>query len=177
MYFSTGGSTSSIGHSVEYRFDWGDGSLSGWGGPNASHSWNSTGFFLITAQARCATHTSVVSGWSSGLIITISGTAVEKFETHTIPSDFQIFQNYPNPFNAETCITFHLPHSCDVKVEVFSINGSLLSTLVSGSLPAGVFQVRWNGRSNTGKPVPSGSYVYRLKAGDFISVKRMLYLK
>lgn len=70
--YSTGGSTSSLSHTVEYRFDWGDGTYSSWSSSaSASNSWSSAGTYSVRAQARCATHTSVVSSWSSGLSVTI----------------------------------------------------------------------------------------------------------
>jgi hypothetical protein len=75
--YSTGGSSSNLGHSVQYFFDWGDGTNSGWlpiGTISASHSWSSAGNYTIKTKARCATDTSVVSVWSSGLLVTISTT-------------------------------------------------------------------------------------------------------
>jgi N-acetyl-anhydromuramyl-L-alanine amidase AmpD len=74
--YSTGGSSSNLGHSVQYLFDWGDGTNSGWlpvGQTSASHSWSSAGTYTVRAKARCATHTSVESGWSSGLTVSITG--------------------------------------------------------------------------------------------------------
>jgi len=73
--YSTGGSTSNLGHTVQYFFDWGDGTNSGWvdvGTTSASHSWSNAGTYIIKAQARCATDTTVISNWSSGLSVVIS---------------------------------------------------------------------------------------------------------
>jgi hypothetical protein len=73
--YSTGGSTSNLGHPVQCLIDWGDGSHSGWlpvGNTSASKSWASSGNYLIKAQARCATDTSVVSSWSGTLNVNIS---------------------------------------------------------------------------------------------------------
>ena len=73
--YTTGGSSSNLGHSVEYQFDWGDGTNSGWlpvGTTSGSKSWTSAGTYFVRAQARCATHTSVVSGWSGALAVSIS---------------------------------------------------------------------------------------------------------
>jgi len=71
--YSTGGSSCNLGHSLEYRFDWGDGTpYSTWSSStNALHSWVVTGTYTVKAQARCATHTSVVSNWSCGLSVAI----------------------------------------------------------------------------------------------------------
>ena len=73
--YSTGGASSNLGHSVQYYFDWGDGSNSGWlavGVISASHSWSSAGTYTVKAMARCATHTSVQSAWSSGLTVNMT---------------------------------------------------------------------------------------------------------
>lgn len=72
LTYSSGSATSNLGHSLEYRFDWGDGSYSSWSSStSASHSWSSEGTYTVRAQARCATHTSFVSDWSSGMSVNI----------------------------------------------------------------------------------------------------------
>jgi hypothetical protein len=72
--FATGGSTSTLGHSVEYQFDWkGDASdLSPWGSSTQPKTWTSVGSYQVRARARCTTHTGAFSGWSSGLSVTIA---------------------------------------------------------------------------------------------------------
>ncbi len=70
--FSTGGSSSNLGHSVEYQFDWGDGTTSSWDSANRSHSYSSSGTFDVKARARCSSHTSKVSSWSSSTSVSIS---------------------------------------------------------------------------------------------------------
>ncbi|MFH1232141.1 MAG: hypothetical protein V1709_11675 [Planctomycetota bacterium] len=81
--YSTGGSSSSLGHSLEYRFDLGDGSYSGWtSSTTIAVSWSLAGTYIVKAQSRCATHTSIVSNWSSGLSVSISG------NTETISSPY-----------------------------------------------------------------------------------------
>jgi len=72
---ATGGSSSNLGHAVEYRFDWGGGTYSSWGtGTGASHAWSTAGTYQVKAQARCATHTTVTSV-SSGLSVGVFSTA------------------------------------------------------------------------------------------------------
>ena len=83
--YSISGSSSNYGHPVQYLFDWGDGTNSAWlpvGQASASKSWRSHGTYSVKAQARCSTDTSVVSGWSSGLSVTIFAPS----ETISIPS-------------------------------------------------------------------------------------------
>ena len=72
--FTATGASSSVGHSLQYQFDWnGDGSsdLSAWGSAIQSKTWSTGGVFTVRVRARCATHTSIVSKWSSGLVVTI----------------------------------------------------------------------------------------------------------
>ena len=73
LTFSTGGASCSQGHPVEYRFDWGDGTYSSWSSStDGSHSWSASGTYQVKAQARCATDTSVISGWSSARDVSIT---------------------------------------------------------------------------------------------------------
>ena len=73
--FVTGGAISSLGHSVQYLFDYGDGTNSGWlpvGTVSALKTWGATGTYPVKAQARCSTDTAIVSGLSGNLNVTIS---------------------------------------------------------------------------------------------------------
>jgi len=72
LSYSTSGSSCSYGHSVQYRFNWGDGTSSSWGSSSQSHSYSSGGTYYITAQARCASSTSIVSSWSSSKSVNIA---------------------------------------------------------------------------------------------------------
>jgi hypothetical protein len=72
--YTTGGSSSNLGHSIQYLFDWGDGTKSGWlpaGTATVTKSWPSADTYKVKAQARCATHPSVVSSWSPELTVII----------------------------------------------------------------------------------------------------------
>jgi hypothetical protein len=71
--YSAGGSSSSLGHTIEYQFDWkGDGAvLSPWGSGGQSNTWTAAGTYQVKARARCATHTTLVSSWSNSLSVTI----------------------------------------------------------------------------------------------------------
>ncbi len=71
--FTTGGSTDSLGHAVQYRFYWGNGLYSVWSSStSASKAWSNPGTYQVQAQARCASNPSIVSGWSSKKAVTIS---------------------------------------------------------------------------------------------------------
>jgi hypothetical protein len=84
--YSTGSAVDNLGHSVQYLFNWGDGTTSGWlpvGTTSARKSWPYKGTYTVKAQARCATHTSVVSAFSTGTSVNI--TLVEAVSTPAKP--------------------------------------------------------------------------------------------
>ena len=73
--YMTGGSSSTYGHDVQYFFDWGDGTDSGWlsvGTTNASKSWDLPGTYTVRSKARCASDISIESNWSDPLSVTVS---------------------------------------------------------------------------------------------------------
>jgi len=89
-----------------------------------------------------------------------------------IPSDFALNQNYPNPFNPATVIQYDLPESADVRLDVYSIEGRLIASLVNETQQAGQHQVTFQGDN-----LASGIYIYRLQAGSYVSTKRMTLVK
>lgn len=95
----------------------------------------------------------------------------------TVPEDFVLNQNYPNPFNPSTTITFALPEPTEVKVAIYNLQGQLVTTLTSGPMQAGHHQIVWSGKDTNGLPVSSGTYLYRIQAGEFVLTRRLLLLK
>lgn len=97
------------------------------------------------------------------------------------PSEFALYQNFPNPFNPVTKINYQIPASAtnqiDVKLAVYNLIGTEIRTLVSETKQAGSYTVYWDGTDNHGTKVTTGTYFYRLKAGNNISTKRMVLMK
>ncbi len=89
-----------------------------------------------------------------------------------VPEQFTLWQNYPNPFNPRTTIVFGLPKASPVKIDVFNIVGQEIATLVDGFLPAGYHQVQFDASLYA-----SGIYLYRIQAGKYQQIKRMLLMK
>ena len=89
--YSTGGSSSNLGHSVQYEFDWkGNASdLSPWGSASQSKTWVNAGTYNVRSRARCTTHTSIVSKWSSSLSVAVSA-GPQSYTVTTNPSGLQI---------------------------------------------------------------------------------------
>ncbi len=94
-----------------------------------------------------------------------------------LPSSFALAQNYPNPFNPTTVIQFSLPTGNHVHLDVFNLLGRKVCCLVDQHLPAGIHQVIFNGRSERGRPLASGVYFYRVMAGKYTEVRKMVLLK
>ena len=95
----------------------------------------------------------------------------------TRPEAFALLNNYPNPFNPETTIKYHLPEAAQVKLEVYNMVGQVVRTLVNNQQNAGRYVVQWNAANDNGQNLASGIYLYRIQAGDFHEVKKMLLLK
>lgn len=102
-------------------------------------------------------------------------TSVEDIET--LPTSYSLSQNWPNPFNPITQIEYALPERCHVKLIIYNVRGQKVMTLVDEEQSPGYKAVRWNARNQTGNEVASGIYFYRLEAGSYIKVEKMLLLK
>ncbi len=97
-------------------------------------------------------------------------TVEENFVTH--PSFFESFFNYPNPFNSTTIIRFSLSNPEQVTLKIFDILGREIATLADGRMNAGEYSVSFDARG-----VPSGVYFYRIYAGKFTDVKKMMLVR
>jgi hypothetical protein len=87
--YTASGASSSLGHVIQYSFDWGDGSHSGWtpnGFSSSFHAWNAPGTYTVTVQARCSGDNSVLSSVSPGLTVTIAGESVSMPSTPNGPA-------------------------------------------------------------------------------------------
>ncbi len=94
-----------------------------------------------------------------------------------LPEAFELTQNYPNPFNPSTTIKYGLPNASRVTLQIFDVTGKLVTTLISGQQEAGYHTVEWNGLDMTGHQVATGIYFYKIKAGEFTSIKKMMFAK
>lgn len=89
-----------------------------------------------------------------------------------LPEGFSLSQNYPNPFNPTTEIRYTLPADGPVNLEVYTITGLRIATLVDESRPAGVHSVSFSAEA-----LASGIYVYRLKSGSWVETRKMMLVK
>lgn len=87
-------------------------------------------------------------------------------------SGFSLLQNYPNPFNPSTNIEFHIPYNSHVKISVYDIKGEKLMDLINEIRPTGTHTIKFNSHG-----LASGTYIYKLTAGNFHQSKKMIVLK
>jgi hypothetical protein len=98
-------------------------------------------------------------------------TDVSHSENNT-PSVFRLNQNYPNPFNPSTKVSFDIGKSSFVNLKVYDVLGNEVAALVNEEKPAGRYEVEFNGAGLT-----SGVYIFRIKAGSYVDVKKALLIK
>ncbi|GAB1441403.1 hypothetical protein MASR2M39_02370 [Ignavibacteriales bacterium] len=91
-----------------------------------------------------------------------------------VPTAFDMSQNYPNPFNPSTKIDFSIPVPANVTLDIFDISGQKVATVLSGQMNAGYHFVNIDAAKYG---MSSGTYVYRLSADKFTSIKKMILVK
>jgi hypothetical protein len=93
------------------------------------------------------------------------------------PLEFALKQNYPNPFNPTTYIQFQVPQATTVRIAIFNTLGQEVATVFEGAKNEGTWEVAWNGKDKNGVNVPSGMYLVRMTAGEFVQSRKMMLLK
>jgi hypothetical protein len=112
----------------------------------------------------------------TSVIISIKGKAKSVTglcDKSNIKKEFELFQNYPNPFNPITKIAFSIPDRSVINLKIFDIRGRELQTLINREMDPGIYDINWQPETE----LPSGIYFLRLRAGEFIETKKMLYQK
>lgn len=90
---------------------------------------------------------------------------------------FRLYQNYPNPFNPVTKISFDLPKDENVTFDIYNIQGQHVRQLLSKHMKKGTHQVIWDAKDDQGKELSSGIYLYKIRAGNFIAIKKAILIK
>ncbi|HKK71251.1 MAG TPA: C25 family cysteine peptidase [Candidatus Krumholzibacteria bacterium] len=93
------------------------------------------------------------------------------------PRPLRLERNVPNPFNPTTTIGFSIPVETEVRLTVYDLRGRRVATIVDDVLPGGRHRSTWNGCDDRGRPLASGTYFYRLTAGERTLSRKMLLLK
>jgi len=145
---------------------------------NAGISWNK----MNTPYNNQLTSVCFPSSYDTGYIVGVTGSFLKTVDgggfvgvnviSENIPDQYFLHQNYPNPFNPVTTINFDLPKSGLVSIKVFDILGRQINTIVDEVMSAGNYKLDFNASD-----LASGSYFYRMTAGDFVAVKKFVVLK
>jgi len=99
-------------------------------------------------------------------------TWIDENSGKTYPNKFNLSQNYPNPFNSRTIINYELPTTNEVDLAIYNLLGQRVATLVNERKRAGSYQVEWDASGFS-----SGVYYYRIDAGEFVDVKKMILIR
>jgi len=124
-----------------------------------------SGFIILTHNAAGSPDTISVSGKGLGPDVTLN-------DFGRRPVDYALYQNYPNPFNPITTINYALPKTVHVNLKVYNLLGQEIATLVNKEMPMGINRVVWNAGA-----IPSGIYFYKIMAGNFQKINKMIVIK
>ena len=108
--------------------------------------------------------------WSSSPPTAVAGAA-------SVPNRLSLAQNYPNPFNPQTRISYELPESGRVVLQVYNLLGATVRTLVEEDQQAGSHTLIWDGRDGAGRSLAAGPYFYRLQAAAGVELRKMLLVR
>lgn len=124
----------------------------------------------IVARFTAPNKLIVRPGQTIGLIVNATSVG----NNLALTDNFSLAQNYPNPFNPSTLIRYHLPMSCFVNLSVFNVIGQKIATLVNEFKDTGEYITELKTQKLS---MASGIYFYTLKAGDFLSTRKMILMK
>ncbi|MDP4175035.1 MAG: T9SS type A sorting domain-containing protein [Bacteroidota bacterium] len=146
-----------------------------------SYEVNTQGLGNVTARLRLNVYDNIKPLYSLAHRFA-TGTALNKISdnksieinllSNSVISEYKLNQNYPNPFNPSTVINYQIPKSARVSLKVYDLLGKEVASLVNGIKEAGNYNVQFNAGD-----LPSGLYIYELRADDFVSCKKLLLVK
>ncbi len=128
-------------------------------------------------RVRGKSNTGDYSYYSSVGKFSINGCVVSIDKGNEVPTTYTLLQNYPNPFNPTTKIKFSIPEAAFVSLKIYDILGREVKTLISQEMTAGLHIVNWNGDTDSGGKLSSGTYIYSISAGKFNQARKMTLLK
>jgi hypothetical protein len=125
-----------------------------------------------TASSGSASSYLLDASYPNWFVIGSRVTSVDEAPHLSVPTEVQLEQNYPNPFNPTTIIRYGLPRRSHVNLSVFNTLGQQVAILQSGEQDAGFHEVRFDASK-----LASGTYIYRIQAGDFTQSRKLLLVK
>lgn len=160
-----------------------------------------TNFFILETEFAAGDLASLLSqhginvrtGWGLENHIRVSTGTMEEMESfitalddilnnvgtdnNRLPIITSLEGNYPNPFNSSTRVSYSVSTAGMVLIQIFNIRGQLVRTVVDSYHNPGKYSFNWDGRTQSGKPVASGSYFYRMTSCDYTNTRRMILVK
>jgi hypothetical protein len=106
----------------------------------------------------------------------MGGVLESNLKATVLPTAYALHQNYPNPFNPSTSMAADFPQASEYTLSIYNVAGQLVKTF-SGQSEAGTLTIKWDGDDNRGAKVASGVYFYRMAAGDFTKINKMVLMK
>ena len=94
-----------------------------------------------------------------------------------VPTEFALEQNFPNPFNSTTQIRFALPQAGYVSVMAYDLLGREVSTLLRGERDAGWHQIGWQATGDSGRSLPTGTYLIQMISGEFMQTRKVVLMR
>ena len=138
---------------------------------SAASNFGGSDSLLCSWTAWAYSDSDSLQGGTSLIIIKRNSTGITNISS-VIPNKFELGNNYPNPFNPVTNFKFDLPKNTEVSIIVYDAQGKEIAELINSKLDAGSYTYQWNAQN-----AASGIYFYRMKAGEFVSTKRMILIK
>ena len=139
---------------------------------------------IVATNDNCGAGTSIVinaniaSGgavyWEDSFALTMEALNISQ---DNIPARYSLGEAYPNPFNPATTISYELPNSEFVSIDIYNLMGGHIKSLVSMNHNPGYKTIEWNATNDSNQPVSAGMYIYTIQAGSFMDTKKMVLLK
>ena len=89
-----------------------------------------------------------------------------------VPSTYAFESAYPNPFNPITALSFSLPESQEVMLQVYNLQGRVIETLINSNMEAGYHAMQWNADNHA-----SGVYFVKMIAGEYVDTQKLMLVK
>ena len=159
----------------ELTSDWVNiGFVQGNGTTNSVHAYSFTDNGLLNAEELSYRLKQIdIDGASEySKVATVQLTGITGVNDESVPVEFALLQNYPNPFNPTTIIKYQVASSQNVSLKIYNMLGQEVANLVNKIQNPGSYEIPFDASELT-----SGTYFYRLQAGNFVSVKKMVLIK
>jgi len=135
---------------------------------------SATSLYVGAGSDLCAATITINGTFSGGGTFCNAPADVETEDSSELetPKEFSLSQNYPNPFNPSTKISFAIPTQELVTIKIYDVLGRQVETLANETKSPGYYEVNFNADK-----LPSGTYIYEIRAGSFVQTKKMILLK